>query len=273
MRRRRLRVPRPGRRTTPTRRDRAGRPSRPRRRHADADADARVQARPSSSRRSAARCASARAADAVASSRSTRRRGDPVRVDGRRARGRSSSTRCPTAGAAPQKATFYDGIFKVTQNGDYHRLALSEALACLRSGKASAAAAKPKTRKLWGDGKGKFRTRGSTAPPPSAAPSGSSRTRARHADAGHAGLVTVRDQVRKKTSSCARASATPPGRGAEPRLPSGPERALAARVDRCDAPPHRRPRACRRGAAVPRHRGVRGRRQGDDHRRTKWSEQ
>jgi ferric-dicitrate binding protein FerR (iron transport regulator) len=31
---------------------------------------------------------------------------------------------------------------------------------CPKAKKASAAAKKPKTRKLWGDGKGKFRTRG-----------------------------------------------------------------------------------------------------------------
>ena len=38
-------------------------------------------------------------------------------------------------------------------------LQLSEALDC-RSRRASAAQKKPKTRKLWGDGKGKFRTKG-----------------------------------------------------------------------------------------------------------------
>ena len=56
------------------------------------------------------------------------------------------------------KAVFYDGIFKLSQSGGITTLALSEALDC--SKRALAAAAKPKTRKLWGDGKGKFRTKG-----------------------------------------------------------------------------------------------------------------
>ena len=57
---------------------------------------------------------------------------------------------------------FYDGIFKISQSGGITTLTLTEKLDCnVRTGKkASAAAKKPKTRKLWGDGKGKFRTRG-----------------------------------------------------------------------------------------------------------------
>jgi hypothetical protein len=55
-------------------------------------------------------------------------------------------------------AQFYDGIFKLSQSGGITTLALSEKLDC--SKRALAAAAKPKTRKLWGDGKGKFRTKG-----------------------------------------------------------------------------------------------------------------
>jgi hypothetical protein len=58
-------------------------------------------------------------------------------------------------------AKFYDGIFKLSQSGGITTLTLSEKLTgCKPSKKASAAAKKPKTRKLWGDGKGKFRTRG-----------------------------------------------------------------------------------------------------------------
>ncbi len=59
-------------------------------------------------------------------------------------------------------ANFFDGIFKLSQPGGITTLTLSEKLTgCKKSGgKASAAAKKPKTRKLWGDGKGKFRTRG-----------------------------------------------------------------------------------------------------------------
>jgi hypothetical protein len=60
------------------------------------------------------------------------------------------------------KAKFFDGIFKISQTRGVTTLTLSEALDCkkVRRGKASAAAKKPKSRKLWGDGKGKFRTKG-----------------------------------------------------------------------------------------------------------------
>jgi hypothetical protein len=60
-------------------------------------------------------------------------------------------------------AKFYDGIFKLSQSGGYTILTLTEKLTgCPKAKKssASAAAKKPKTRKLWGDGKGKFRTKG-----------------------------------------------------------------------------------------------------------------
>ena len=59
-------------------------------------------------------------------------------------------------------AKFYDGVFKLSQSGGITTLTLSEKLTGCPKGKASAVAAakKPKTRKLWGDGKGKFRTRG-----------------------------------------------------------------------------------------------------------------
>src|SRR5262249_57197477 len=66
----------------------------------------------------------------------------------------------PKPGAQAQSALFYDGRFVVTQVGGITQLKLSLALACTASGKASAAAKKPKTRKLWGDGSGSFRTRG-----------------------------------------------------------------------------------------------------------------
>ena len=59
-----------------------------------------------------------------------------------------------------EKAIFYDGIFKVSQTGGITTLTLTEQLAPCPSRKARAAAKKPKTRKLWGDGKGKFRTKG-----------------------------------------------------------------------------------------------------------------
>lgn len=72
-----------------------------------------------------------------------------------------------TGTTTTQLAWFYDGIFKVGQTGGSKPitdLALVETLAkcpkAKKSGKASAAAKKKKTRKLWGEGKGAFRTSG-----------------------------------------------------------------------------------------------------------------
>ena len=67
----------------------------------------------------------------------------------------------PKAGKPAENALFYDGIFQVRLGGGITELRLTEALSC-PSGKAAALAAKkkPKTRKLWGDGSGSFRTRG-----------------------------------------------------------------------------------------------------------------
>lgn len=70
-----------------------------------------------------------------------------------------------------QTARFYEGIFKIGQvrapdGGQLTELTLVGELVCppakRKNGKASAAAsrAKKKTRRLWGDGKGRFRTRG-----------------------------------------------------------------------------------------------------------------
>ena len=63
-------------------------------------------------------------------------------------------------GKPPEKAKFYDGLFKVTQSKGITDLALVEELACPKKGKAAMAAKKVKKRKLWGDGKGAFRTSG-----------------------------------------------------------------------------------------------------------------
>ncbi len=81
-------------------------------------------------------------------------------VDARK--GKVVLTSVPKAGGVPETATFFDGLFIVNQIRDVTELRLSEKLTgCKKSKKkASAAAKKPKTRKLWGDGKGKFRTRG-----------------------------------------------------------------------------------------------------------------
>ncbi len=61
-----------------------------------------------------------------------------------------------------QTATFYGGIFQIRQVGKILDLKLTEPLAaCPKKGKAAAAQTKKaKKRKLWGDGKGSFRTTG-----------------------------------------------------------------------------------------------------------------
>jgi len=65
-------------------------------------------------------------------------------------------------GGAVQNAWFYSGIFKVGQLSDQTtELTLAgPKLSCPKGKKASSSAKKPKTRKLWGNGKGKFRTKG-----------------------------------------------------------------------------------------------------------------
>jgi hypothetical protein len=75
--------------------------------------------------------------------------------------GKIDLTSAPKAGGKPQTALFYGGIFKITQPGGITQLQLTEKLAaCPRGRAASVAAKKPKTRSLWGDGHGAFRTKG-----------------------------------------------------------------------------------------------------------------
>ena len=68
----------------------------------------------------------------------------------------------PKAGKPAESALFYQGIFKLKLAGGVTELRLVEQLTkCPKAGKAGASAKrKPKTRKLWGDGSGSFRTRG-----------------------------------------------------------------------------------------------------------------
>jgi hypothetical protein len=64
--------------------------------------------------------------------------------------------------AGGQSADFYGGIFRLGQGKGAKpltTLTLVEALSCPRAGKA-VAAAKKKKRRLWGDGSGRFRTKG-----------------------------------------------------------------------------------------------------------------
>jgi hypothetical protein len=65
-------------------------------------------------------------------------------------------------GGATAQADFYDGVFKIAQakGSKLTTLTLVEKLACGGGGKANAAAKKKRKRRLWGDGAGKFRTKG-----------------------------------------------------------------------------------------------------------------
>jgi hypothetical protein len=76
-------------------------------------------------------------------------------------RGRIAIT-AAQGGGGTASADFFDGLFKLTQakGSKLTTLTLTERLRC--PGKASAAAAgkKKKSRKLWGDGSGRFRTKG-----------------------------------------------------------------------------------------------------------------
>jgi hypothetical protein len=116
-------------------------------------------------------------------------------------RGTVELTSLSSAGGTPQKAKFSDGIFKVTQSGAYTLLTLSEPLApCSKRARASQSK-KPKSRKLWGDGKGKFRTRGRYA----AATVRGTRWLTQDTCAGTLirvtqGAVNVRDNVLRKTA-------------------------------------------------------------------------
>jgi hypothetical protein len=61
------------------------------------------------------------------------------------------------------KADFYDGIFRFRQSKGRRpitTLTLTERLRCPKAGSASAAAKRKKKRRLWGNGSGRFRTKG-----------------------------------------------------------------------------------------------------------------
>jgi hypothetical protein len=125
----------------------------------------------------------------------------PIRVgsefDARR--GTIEITAVSRPGRPPEKAEFRDGIFLLTQSRGITDLKLTEALNCRRA-RASTAQRKPKKRKLWGKGTGKFRTTGSYS---AATIRGTewlvqdtcttTFTRVR------TGVVAVRDKVKKRT--------------------------------------------------------------------------
>ncbi|HEX5899502.1 MAG TPA: hypothetical protein VFY32_08890 [Solirubrobacteraceae bacterium] len=109
----------------------------------------------------------------------------------------------PRAGAAPQTAKFYEGVFKVTQTGGITQLTLAQSLASCRAKSRSASTAakkKPSKRHLWGDGKGAFRTSGKY----SSATVRGTKWLVQDSCAGTLtrvvrGNVTVRDNVKHKT--------------------------------------------------------------------------
>ena len=76
-------------------------------------------------------------------------------------RGRISIT-AAQGGGRTAAADFFDGLFKLTQTkrSKVTSLTLTERLSCPRKASATAAAKKKKKRRLWGDGSGKFRTKG-----------------------------------------------------------------------------------------------------------------
>ena len=114
-------------------------------------------------------------------------------------KGKITLTAILKPGGKPQTATFYDGIFKLKLGKTTTDLTLSQPLAPCKRG-AGAAAKKPKTRKLWGDGSGSFRTRGQY----SAATVRGTQWLVQDSCAGtltrvKRGVVSVFDQVKKKT--------------------------------------------------------------------------
>ena len=89
--------------------------------------------------------------------------GHPGRLDGRRAQGRRRADVDPEGGRASREtAKFCDGIFKLTpvRAGSPRSRSPSRSRPAATNRRARRAKKKPKTRKLWGDGKGKFRTKG-----------------------------------------------------------------------------------------------------------------
>ena len=77
-------------------------------------------------------------------------------------RGRIAIT-AAQGGGSTASADFYDGLFKLTQtkgSKPVTTLTLTERLSCPRKASSATIAAKKKKRRLWGDGSGRFRTKG-----------------------------------------------------------------------------------------------------------------
>jgi len=115
-------------------------------------------------------------------------------------RGRVRLTSAADARGRLQTAELFAGQFKVTQApSGLTELVLNGPLSCPR--RATAAKRKPKRRDLWGDGKGRFRTRGRYG---SAAIRGTRWLTSDRCDGTHfavrQGVVRVRDFTRRRTA-------------------------------------------------------------------------
>ena len=78
-------------------------------------------------------------------------------------KGRVTIVAASDAQGGTDTALFYGGIFKIGQTKGSKPatvLSLTEKLSCPKAGAATIAAKKKKKRRLWGDGEGKFRTKG-----------------------------------------------------------------------------------------------------------------
>jgi hypothetical protein len=80
-------------------------------------------------------------------------------LDAREGRVRLYAAR--SASGRVQAASFSGGVFRVVQRGSYVELQLrGPKPTCASRGSASSAAKKARKRRLWGSGRGRFRTRG-----------------------------------------------------------------------------------------------------------------
>jgi hypothetical protein len=78
-------------------------------------------------------------------------------------RGKVELTSASSAAGATQTAQFFQGAFVITQTRGAKpitQLALAGKLSCPKARGARTSAKKKKVRRLWGDGKGRFRTKG-----------------------------------------------------------------------------------------------------------------
>ena len=126
-----------------------------------ADGDARVVPRvPPRAPRSSGTLRVRRAGTAEVRGRSTPRRRSRSARPSTPARATVELTSVPKAGGRPRRRSSSTGIFKITQSSAITTSRSPSRSPPCKQGKRERAAKKPKTRRLWGDGKGKFRTKG-----------------------------------------------------------------------------------------------------------------